>query len=113
MKYKGDPKLGEYVDVEYHQHNQGPLFKFLWNFISLLSAPFLFPLILGAKASDFIFKACSEFLSLVPSPFGFIVRYVFYKFSLNSCGKNVLIDFGTVFYYPKISIGNNVTFHGP
>jgi acetyltransferase-like isoleucine patch superfamily enzyme len=42
--------------------------------------------------------------------FGFVVRYAFYKYALSSCGENVVIDFGTVFYFPKISIGNNVTF---
>ena len=110
MKYKEEPKLDEYVDVVYHQYNQSPSFKFLWNFLTLLCVPFLVPLILAAKASDVVFKACSEFLSLVPSLFGFIMRYAFYKFTLKSCGENVLIDFGTVFYYPKISVGNNVTF---
>jgi len=110
MKYKEEPRIGEYVDVAYYQYNQGPLFKSLWKTLTLLCVPFLLPLILAAKASDFVFKACSEFLSLVPSPFGFIMRYAFYKFTLDSCGENVLIDFGTVFYYPKITIGNNVTF---
>jgi acetyltransferase-like isoleucine patch superfamily enzyme len=110
MKYKVEPRLGEYVDVAYHQYNQRPFFKFFWNSLTLLCVPFLLPLIIVAKASDFLFKACSECLSLVPSLFGFIVRYAFYKFTLNSCGQNVLIDFGTVFYYPRISIGNNVTF---
>ena len=110
MKYKHIPRLGEYVQVEYHQFDQSRFFRFLWNSFSLICIPFLLPLILASRISDFVFKACSEFLSLFPSLFGFIMRYTFYKFTLSSCGENVLIDFGTVFYYPKISIGNNVTF---
>ena len=110
MKYKDEPRLGEYVEVEYHQFNQSCFFMFLWKFFTSISVPFLLPLILTSRISDFIFKACSEFLSLFPSLFGFIVRYTFYKFTLSSCGKNVLIDFGTVFYSPKICVGNNVTF---
>jgi acetyltransferase-like isoleucine patch superfamily enzyme len=104
MKYKTEPRIDEYVDVTYYQYNQGPLFKSLWKTLTLL------PLILAAKASEYVFKACSEFLSLVPSLCGFVMRYAFYKFTLNSCGENVLIDFGTVFYYSKITVGNNVTF---
>ena len=110
MKYKNTPIVGEYVEVEYHQFNQSLFFKFLWNFFTFVFIPFLLPFILASKTSDFIFKACSEFLSLFPSIFGIILRYVFYKFTLSSCGKNVFIDFGTIFYYPKISIGSNVTF---
>lgn len=110
MKYKAIPELNKYVDVEYHQFNQSWIFKFIWNSCIFILFPFLLPLILVSRKSDFIFKACSEFLSLFPSLFGFIIRYTFYKFTLISCGKNVIIDFGTVFYYRKISIGNNVTF---
>ena len=110
MKYKDTPRLGEYVQVEYHQFNQSWFFRFVWNFFTYILVPFLLPFILSSRISDFIFKACSEFLSLFPSLFGFIIRYTFYKFTLSSCGENVFIDFGTVFYYPKISIGNNVTF---
>ncbi|MCI0618682.1 acyltransferase, partial [bacterium] len=36
------------------------------------------------------------------------IRYEFYRRTLRACGKNVFISFGTVFYYPEISIGNNV-----
>ena len=100
MKHKEGPRIGEYVDVAYYQYNQGPLFKSLWKTLTLLCVPFLLPLIFTTKASDFIFKGCSEFLSLVPSPFGFIMRCAFYKFTLGSRGENALIDFGTVFYYP-------------
>jgi acetyltransferase-like isoleucine patch superfamily enzyme len=110
MKFKEEPRIDEYVDVAYYQYNQGPFFKSLWKTLTFLCVPFLLPLILTAKSSDYVFKACSEFLSLVPSLFGFIMRYAFYKFTLDSCGENVLIDFGTVFYYLKITIGNNVTF---
>jgi acetyltransferase-like isoleucine patch superfamily enzyme len=32
----------------------------------------------------------------------------FYRRTLSACGNNVFINFGTVLYYPEVSIGNNV-----
>lgn len=110
MKYKA--KLGEedYVAVEYYQYNHGKLFSVIWKVGCIFCFPILVPIILISKISDGAFKACSELLSILPSALGYIFRYVFYKFSMKHLGKNVFIDFGTIFYYPNISIGNNVTF---
>jgi acetyltransferase-like isoleucine patch superfamily enzyme len=50
----------------------------------------------------------SEFLSLIPYLFGVIARAEFYRFALRHCGNNVVIEFGTIFIYRDISIGDNV-----
>jgi len=110
MRYRESPSSDKYVDVEYYQFRRGRLFNFLWKFSCLIIFPFVGPLAVGSKVFHFFFKPCSEFLSLFPSLIGFVARYVFYRIALQSCGQNVLIDFGTVFYYPKTCIGSNVTF---
>jgi acetyltransferase-like isoleucine patch superfamily enzyme len=86
------------------------VFHGLWATTTWISAVLLSPLILAARVSNVVFKASSEFLSLIPSVFGFVLRYAFYRFTLASCGRNVIIDLGTVFYYRDIEIGDNVTF---
>ena len=74
-----------------------------------LSLPLIYPLVWLAKLSpETGFRTISEFLSLIPFAIGIIVRYEFYKRTLRECGTNVFINFGTVFYYPQVSIGNNV-----
>jgi acetyltransferase-like isoleucine patch superfamily enzyme len=40
--------------------------------------------------------------------FGTIIRESFYKRTLKSCGDNISIGFGAVFFYRDISIGDNV-----
>ncbi|MDJ0927461.1 MAG: acyltransferase [Gammaproteobacteria bacterium] len=55
-----------------------------------------------------MFRTLSEALSLVPYFPGVILRYEFYRFAVESCGKNVLIEFGTVFIERDVTIGSNV-----
>ncbi len=50
----------------------------------------------------------SEFLSFVPYFPGVILRFEFYRFALTRCGRNVLIEFGAIFIYSDIEIGDNV-----
>jgi len=110
MKYGEAPQTGRYVDVDFFQANRGVLFKVVWTASTWISVVLLSPLILASRMSNVVFKACSEFLSLFPSIFGFVIRYAFYRFALPKCGDNVIIDFGTVFYQRDIAIGSNVTF---
>jgi acetyltransferase-like isoleucine patch superfamily enzyme len=56
-----------------------------------------------------LFRTVSELMSLIPYVFGVVIRAEFYRFALQHCGRNVVIEFGTVFIYPEISIGDNVT----
>jgi acetyltransferase-like isoleucine patch superfamily enzyme len=110
VKYERTPRAGEYVEVQYFQADHGTIFRAAWWLLTWSSAVVLFPLILTSRISNIVFKACSEFLSLVPSVFGFSIRYAFYRMTLARCGENVVIDLGTVFYYRDIVIGDNVTF---
>src|SRR5438309_997840 len=62
-----------------------------------------------SRTSDMVFRTVSEMLSLIPYIFGVVVRAEFYRFALRHCGRNVVIEFGTVFIYRDVSIGDNVT----
>jgi acetyltransferase-like isoleucine patch superfamily enzyme len=61
-----------------------------------------------SRVSDDLFRTFSELLSLLPYVVGVIVRAEFYRFALKECGRNVVVEFGTVFIFRDISIGNNV-----
>jgi len=108
MKYEDSINTQEYVKVKYHQFNQSKLLIFFRKFFIYLCLPFIYPLILISKSSDFIFRTVSEFLSLAPFLFGTIIREAFYQRTLDFCGNNLVVSFGSVFHYKGISIGNNV-----
>ena len=98
-----------YSDIKYRIFNQSLKLRIAIIIAKILVFPFILPFIFIAKLSPkTCFRAISEFFSLIPFPLGEIVRFVFYKFVLKTCGQNVFISIGTVFYYPEISIGNNV-----
>jgi len=98
----------DYVNITYEQFNQTKLLAFFRKLCMSFALPFLYPLILLSKSSDYIFLTVSELFSLIPFLFGIIIREVFYKKTLKSCGDNVVIEFGVVFYYKNISVGDNV-----
>jgi len=98
----------EYVRVIYDQFNQSKTLIFFTKLFCYLVLPFIFPLILVSKTSDYLFRTVSELLSITPFLFGTIIREAFYKRTLKSCGDNVSIGFGSVFLYRDISIGDNV-----
>lgn len=75
----------------------------IFNFIALLLS---LPFIILSKLIEF--RQVSELVSQIPTKVGDLIRYQFYKFSLNSCGKNVRICIGTIFSKKDINIGNNV-----
>jgi virginiamycin A acetyltransferase len=97
-----------YVEVSYQQFGTAPWVDAIRRLVGILCWPLVLPLALIARASDFLFRTCSEALSLTPFLFGTILRYEFYRWTLTSCGKNVVIGFGTVFLYRDISIGDHV-----
>lgn len=98
----------EYEPVDYMHMRVGPVFQAVWDVAGILTWPVTVPLALLSRTSMFVFATISELLSLVPYIFGIIVRYQFYRFALRSCGKNVVVGFGTVFNYRDICIGDNV-----
>lgn len=102
-------KYNQYTDIDYRMFKQSTTLKIFIKIAKVLFFPFVLPLILLAKLSpETGFRLISELLSLIPFAFGEICRYDFYKFTLKNCGNNVFINFGTILYYPNVSIGNNV-----
>lgn len=108
MSEVSDIPENEYVDIDYLQFSASKKFRIIQTVFGILSWPLVLPLAFVARKSDILFRAFSEFFSIVPYFPGVILRYEFYRFSLRKCGKNVLIEFGTVFIYPDIEIGDNV-----
>ena len=108
MNDASDIPDNEYVDIDYLQFTASNKFQKIQALIGILFWPVILPLAFLAKQSDILFRTFSEFLSVIPYFPGVILRYEFYRFSLRKCGKNVLIEFGTVFIYPDIEIGDNV-----
>lgn len=108
---KGKPEIlyNQYTDVQYCQFDQSKTLKIFIKIVGWFYLPFIYPLVLIVKlSSESGFRTMSELLSLFPFAIGVIFRYEFYKRTLRSCGDNVFINFGTVFYYPEVSIGSNV-----
>lgn len=109
MKERVEIVRGEYRDVEYRMFDPPPALRRAMKIAGWASLPFLLPLIALSKLSpETGFKLASEILSLLPTALGVPVRYEFYRRTLRSCGRNVLVYAGAVFYYPEVSIGDNV-----
>lgn len=60
----------------------------------------------------FGFYSTSLFLSKISNPFGYKIRYSFYKKSFLELGTNTSFPFGVIFTNKNIRVGNNVRF-GP
>lgn len=99
---------GQYTDIEYRQFMPGKVVRMARSVLGLLTWPLVWPLALLSRSSDAVFRTASELLSLLPYLFGVIVRGEFYRFALRQCGSNVVIEFGTIFLYRDVSVGNNV-----
>lgn len=98
----------EYQETRYLQFTKSPALRFAEAVAGALTWPVIWPLAMLARRSGILFRTMSEALALVPYLFGTIVRYEFYRFALDQCGKNVLIEFGCVFIYPNVRLGSNV-----
>ena len=101
-------KHDEYSELSYQQFNKSRGFRIAEAVAGILTWPLLWPLAMIARRSDLFFRTLSEFLSVVPYVFGVIARYEFYRFALRAVGKNVQIEFGTIFIQSDISIGSDV-----
>ncbi len=97
-----------YTDVCYQQFSPSAGLLRAMRIASVLTWPFVLPMAMLARRSDFAFRTCSEFLAIVPYVFGMIVRGEFYRRTLRQMGDNVAIGFGTIFFYRDVSIGSNV-----
>jgi virginiamycin A acetyltransferase len=98
-----------YTDVEFLQYRSPRWITVARAVAGALTWPLVWPLAMLGRTSDMIFRTISELLSLVPYVLGVIVRAEFYRFALTRCGRNVVVEFGAVFVYRDISIGENVT----
>jgi acetyltransferase-like isoleucine patch superfamily enzyme len=58
--------------------------------------------------ADGFFAACSEILSLVPTPFGVYLRRGFYRMTLQDCASDCHLGFGTTIAHPEVRIGRGV-----
>ena len=85
-------------------------------FVSLAEAVallLLLPLLLWSRLplSPFSgFTAPSQLLSLVPGRIGVLLRRVWYRRTLKSCGRNLTVDWLAVIRVPDTSVGNHCTF---
>lgn len=108
MRHEGRVEADRDTPIEYHQFSQSAATKTITAILGILTWPLVVPLALLSRVSDFVFLFCSQLLAMFPYIIGTIVRYEFYRFALRSCGRNVMIGFGTVFIYRDIEIGDNV-----
>lgn len=97
-----------YVDVFYGQFSSTWTVRYLRAVCRLAVIPLVYPLVLLSRMSDHIFRSVSELLSLIPFLFGVVIREAFYNKALKSCGNNLVIEFGVMFYYRNISVGDSV-----
>lgn len=99
---------GRYSDVDYLQFRSPRWIEVARAVAGVLTWPVVWPIAMLCRASDMLFRTVSELLSLIPYVFGVVVRAEFYRFALARCGKNVVIEFGAVFIYRDVAIGDNV-----
>jgi len=99
---------GEYVDVEYEQFSPSTRLRLGMQVVGYLLWPVVLPLALAALVSNVVFRTRSELFAVVPYALGTVLRYEFYRWTLQRCGQNVVIGFGTVFPYRDIEIGGHV-----
>jgi virginiamycin A acetyltransferase len=106
----GDDRVpsDQYVEAEYRQFRPSALTRVSMAVLGVLTWPLTLPLALLSRLSDVIFRSCSELLSLIPYFPGVIVRYEFYRFAIKACGRNVIVEFGAVFIYRDVCVGDNV-----
>jgi acetyltransferase-like isoleucine patch superfamily enzyme len=99
---------GVYSEVVYEQFNPRGVLRRARAAAEVLAWPLVWPLAMICRRSDILFRTVSEALSIVPYILGVILRGAFYRFALRGCGRNVLIEFGTIFIYSDVVVGDNV-----
>lgn len=83
-------------------------------FVSSVITIMILPLIVVFKINyaitnkDKIFSTISQVLSLIPGKTGVYSRNAFYKYTLEKCGNDVNVGFGTIFTHYKVKIGDHV-----
>jgi acetyltransferase-like isoleucine patch superfamily enzyme len=57
---------------------------------------------------DRVFPGWSQLVSLIPGLYGVYMRRAFYRMTLERCGANATIGFGSLFSHPTARLGSNV-----
>ncbi|MFD2161875.1 acyltransferase [Paradesertivirga mongoliensis] len=80
--------------------------------ISIFALPVALLFVIAGKFAVFCgaFSEVSILASKVPFNFGIRVRYIYYKLTLKSLGRDVKFKYGTFCQYPNAVIGNRVLF---
>jgi len=79
-----------------------------------LSLFIVFPMFISWKIhnlivdSSLLFVSYAQLLSLFPGKSGVFLRRAFYRLTLESCGNNLNIGFGSFFSHSAANIGNDV-----
>jgi virginiamycin A acetyltransferase len=99
-------RVGE--PVTYAQFTEGSILRRGLAVGAVLCMPLALPFALLARVSDILFRSCSELLGQVPYFPGVMLRNAFYRLSLPTCGRNVIVEYGTILLYRDVRIGDNV-----
>src|SRR5690606_40108433 len=96
MTEQAEERSGQegYAEVEYRQFKSGRIFRIAMGVAGAMTWPIVLPMALASRMSETLFRSCAELLSLVPYLPGVIVRYQFYRYALQRCGRNVVVEFG-------------------
>lgn len=103
-----DAGAAGYAPVEYLQFRPSSGWRMTRAVAGILTWPLVLPLALLARLSDIAFRTVSEMLSQVPYALGIVMRAEFYRFTLRRCGRNVIVEFGTIFCYRDVALGDHV-----
>jgi virginiamycin A acetyltransferase len=98
----------DYEEVVYQQFSPSPAMRVALAVLAALATPPAWTLAVLTRRSGTLFRSASEALSLVPYAVGVVLRAQFYRHALRSCGRNLVVEFGAVFVYPEVSVGDNV-----
>jgi acetyltransferase-like isoleucine patch superfamily enzyme len=97
-----------YEEVVYQQFSPSPRMRVALAVLAAAVTPLAWPLAVLTRRSGLLFRSASEALSLVPYAVGVVLRGQFYRYALRQCGRNLVVEFGAVFVYPEVSVGDNV-----
>jgi acetyltransferase-like isoleucine patch superfamily enzyme len=70
----------------------------------------LAPVLVGYRFGLLSYKSCGQALSLVPGSAGLLLRRAWYQATLESCGKRLAVEFGSVIHKSASRIGDNCYF---
>lgn len=87
--------------------------RYIKKLLTTISLLFVAPFIIITQAApspqrNGIFTFWSKALSLIPGMTGIYLRRSFYQYTLEDCGHDLSVEFGSFFTKPQISLGDNV-----